>query len=65
MRWRAEAGSGVKGRETLKEDGGDAVIAVRPYIHTDHYWHVYFDTNEAIVRPARRPAGQQRRRREC
>lgn len=27
-----------------------AVIAVRPYCHTDHYWQVYFDTNEAIVR---------------
>ena len=25
-------------------------IAVRPYAHTDHYWQVYFDTNEAIVR---------------
>ena len=29
------------------------VIAVRPYCHTDHYWQVYFDTNEAIVRVAR------------
>ena len=28
------------------------VIAVRPYTHTDHYWQVYFDTNEAIVRTA-------------
>ena len=28
------------------------VIAVRPYCHTDHYWQVYFDTNEAIVRTA-------------
>jgi small conductance mechanosensitive channel len=26
------------------------VIAVRPYTHTDHYWQVYFDTNEAITR---------------
>lgn len=26
------------------------VIAVRPYCHTDHYWQVYFETNEAIVR---------------
>jgi small conductance mechanosensitive channel len=25
-----------------------AVLAVRPYTHTDHYWQVYFDTNEAI-----------------
>lgn len=30
-----------------------AVIAVRTYTHTDHYWQVYFDTNEAIVRVAR------------
>jgi len=29
------------------------VIAVRPYAHTDHYWQVYFDTNEAIVREGR------------
>ena len=27
-----------------------AVISVRPYTHTDHYWQVYFDTNEAIAR---------------
>lgn len=30
-----------------------AVISVRPYTHTDHYWQVYFDTNEAIARTAR------------
>jgi len=29
------------------------VIAVRPFTHTEHYWQVYFDTNEAIVRVAR------------
>jgi len=29
------------------------VIAVRPYCHTDHYWQVYFDTNEMIVRVAK------------
>jgi small conductance mechanosensitive channel len=29
------------------------VIGVRPYTHNDHYWQVYFDTNEAIVRVAR------------
>ncbi|MDZ7631925.1 MAG: mechanosensitive ion channel family protein [Gemmatimonadaceae bacterium] len=29
------------------------VIAVRPYCHTDHYWQVYFDTNEAILRVSR------------
>jgi small conductance mechanosensitive channel len=26
------------------------IIAVRPYCHTDHYWQVYFDTNDAITR---------------
>jgi small-conductance mechanosensitive channel len=31
---------------TFNERG--AVLAVRPYTHTDHYWQVYFDTNEAI-----------------
>ncbi|MCC7541342.1 MAG: mechanosensitive ion channel family protein [Deltaproteobacteria bacterium] len=25
------------------------VLAVRPYAHNDHYWPVYFRTNEAIV----------------
>ena len=29
------------------------VISVRPYTHTDHYWQVYFDTNEAIMRIAK------------
>jgi small conductance mechanosensitive channel len=29
------------------------VIAVRPYTHTEHYWQVYFATNEAIVRVCR------------
>ena len=29
------------------------VIAVRSYTHTDHYWQVYFDTNEAMVRVGR------------
>jgi small conductance mechanosensitive channel len=28
------------------------VIAVRPYCNNNHYWQVYFDTNEAIVRVA-------------
>ena len=26
-----------------------AVLAVRPYTHTDHYWQVYFEANKAIV----------------
>jgi len=29
------------------------VIDVRPYTQNDHYWQVYFDTNEAIIRVAR------------
>jgi small conductance mechanosensitive channel len=29
------------------------VISVRPYTHTEHYWQVYFDINEAIVQVAR------------
>jgi small conductance mechanosensitive channel len=29
------------------------VIGVRPYCHNDHYWQVYFDTNEAIARTCR------------
>jgi small conductance mechanosensitive channel len=28
--------------------------SVRPYCHNDHYWQVYFDTNEAIVRTCAR-----------
>jgi len=24
------------------------VLAVRPYVHNDHYWQVYFDTNRVI-----------------
>jgi small conductance mechanosensitive channel len=28
------------------------VISVRPYTHTDNYWQVYFDTNEAMTRVA-------------
>ena len=28
------------------------VLAVRPYCHNDHYWQVYFDTNDAITRVA-------------
>ncbi|MBQ0929496.1 mechanosensitive ion channel family protein [Ideonella sp. 4Y16] len=28
------------------------VIAVRPYCANEHYWQVFFDTNEAIVRTA-------------
>jgi len=34
----------------LDMNGLGPVIAVRPYCHNDHYWQVYFDTNEAIVR---------------
>jgi small conductance mechanosensitive channel len=31
---------------TFNERG--PVLAVRPYVHTDHYWQVYFDTNRLI-----------------
>ncbi len=31
---------------TFNERG--PVLAVRPYVHTDHYWQVYFDTNKVI-----------------
>lgn len=31
---------------TVNERG--PVLAVRPYVHTDNYWQVYFDTNRAI-----------------
>jgi small conductance mechanosensitive channel len=31
---------------TFNERG--PVLAVRPYVHTDHYWQVYFDGNRAI-----------------
>jgi len=31
---------------TFNERG--PVLAVRPFVHTDHYWQVYFDTNRAI-----------------
>ncbi len=31
---------------TFNERG--PVLAVRPYVHTEHYWQVYFDTNRTI-----------------
>jgi small conductance mechanosensitive channel len=31
---------------TFNERG--PVLAVRPFVHTDHYWQVYFDTNKTI-----------------
>jgi small conductance mechanosensitive channel len=31
---------------TFNERG--PVLAVRPHVHTDHYWQVYFDTNRTI-----------------
>jgi len=31
---------------TFNERG--PVLAVRPYVHTDHYWQVYFDANKTI-----------------
>jgi small conductance mechanosensitive channel len=34
----------------LDLNGNGQVIAVRPYCHNDHYWQVFFDTNEMMVR---------------
>jgi small conductance mechanosensitive channel len=34
----------------LDINGLGTVISVRPYCHNDHYWQVYFDTNEMMVR---------------
>ena len=34
--------------EILSFNERGPVLAVRPYVHTDHYWQVYFDTNKAI-----------------
>ncbi|MCA3177301.1 MAG: mechanosensitive ion channel family protein [Burkholderiaceae bacterium] len=34
--------------EILDFNAMGAQLAVRPYCHTDHYWQVYFDTNQAI-----------------
>ncbi len=35
--------------EILEFTAAGPVLAVRPFCHTDHYWDVYFATNEAIV----------------
>jgi small conductance mechanosensitive channel len=34
--------------EILDFNLAGAVLAVRPYVHNDHYWQVYFDTNRVI-----------------
>ena len=34
--------------EILSFNERGPVLAVRPHVHTDHYWQVYFDTNKAI-----------------
>jgi small conductance mechanosensitive channel len=34
--------------EILSFNERGPVLAVRPYVHTDHYWQVYFDTNRTI-----------------
>lgn len=34
--------------EILSFNERGPVLAVRPYVHTDHYWQVYFDTNKTI-----------------
>lgn len=35
--------------ELLDFTSAGPVIAVRPFVHNDHYWDVYFATNEAIA----------------
>lgn len=35
--------------ELLEFTAAGPVLAVRPFCHNDHYWDVYFATNEAIV----------------
>ena len=35
--------------EILEFTAAGPVLAVRPHCHNDHYWDVYFATNEAIV----------------
>lgn len=35
--------------EILEFTAAGPVLCVRPFCHTDHYWDVYFATNEAIV----------------
>jgi len=34
--------------EILSFNERGPLLAVRPYVHTDHYWQVYFDTNRTI-----------------
>jgi small conductance mechanosensitive channel len=34
--------------EILEFNLAGPVLAVRPYVHNDHYWQVYFDTNRVI-----------------
>ena len=36
------------GRLASRFSDAGPVLAVRPCVHTDHYWQVYFDTNKAI-----------------
>jgi small conductance mechanosensitive channel len=35
--------------EILEFTAAGPVLAVRPFVHNDHYWDVYFATNDAIV----------------
>jgi small conductance mechanosensitive channel len=34
--------------EILEFVGADPMLLVRPYVHNDHYWQVYFDANRMI-----------------
>jgi small conductance mechanosensitive channel len=42
--------------EILEFNLAGPVLAVRPYVHNDHYWQVYFDTNR-VIREALGEAG--------
>lgn len=50
--------------EILTFNAAGPVLAVRPYTHNDHYWQVYFDTNNMIAKTfaaARYPVPAERR----
>jgi small conductance mechanosensitive channel len=42
--------------EILEFNLAGPVLAVRPYVHNDNYWQVYFDTNR-VIREALGEAG--------
>ena len=46
--------------EILTVSPAGSVLAVRPFCHNDHYWHVYFETNRLIDRTLRPEASVSR-----